>query len=463
MILELSTTHRPATDLGYLLHKNPARAHSFPLSFGTAHVFYPVATAEQCTAALLLEIDPIGFVRRPPGAIGPEREYVNDRPYVASSFLSVAIARVYGSALGGRSADRPELTERSLPLVARLGAVPCRGGEALLRRLFEPLGYQVIAEGHPLDPALPHLGPSIYVAVELSATCRLQDLLSHLYVLLPVLDTEKHYWVDETEVDKLLRHGEGWLPGHPERELITRRYLRFSPLVRRALAQLVDEDEAAFAEREETRGNDERALEDRVRLRDQRVGAVLAVLRESRAHRVIDLGCGEGLLLQALLKDAAFQEIVGVDVSHRALEMAARRLHLDTMPPAQRSRISLIHGSLMYRDRRLEGFDAACVIEVIEHLDAGRLAAFERAVFEFARPRTVVVTTPNVEYNVCFETLPPGAFRHADHRFEWTREQFQTWSQETATRFGYRARFLTVGPEEGDVGAPTQMGIFIRE
>jgi len=463
MILELSTTHRPATDLGYLLHKNPARAHSFPLPFGTAHVFYPVATAEKCTAALLLEIDPIGLVRRAPGMIGPEHEYVNDRPYVASSFLSVAIARVYGSALGGRSADRPELTERPLPLVARLGAVPCCGGEALLPRLFEPLGYQVIAERQLLDPALPHLGPSVYVAVELSATCRLQDLLNHLYVLLPVLDTEKHYWVDETEVDKLLRHGEGWLPGHPERELITRRYLRFSPLVRRALAQLVDEDEAAFAEREETRGNDERALEDRVRLRDHRVGAVLAVLRESRAHRVIDLGCGEGLLLQALLKDAAFQEIVGVDVSHRALEMAARRLHLDTMPPAQRSRISLIHGSLMYRDRRLEGFDAACVIEVIEHLDAGRLAAFERAVFEFARPRTVVVTTPNVEYNVRFETLPPGAFRHADHRFEWTREQFQTWSQEAATRFGYRVRFLTVGPEDGDIGAPTQMGIFVRE
>ena len=463
MILELSTTHRPATDLGYLLHKNPARAHSFPLPFGTAHVFYPVATAEKCTAALLLEIDPIGLVRRAPRVIGPEHEYVNDRPYVASSFLSVAIARVYGSALGGRSADRPELTERPLPLVARLGAVPCCGGEALLPRLFEPLGYQVIAERQPLDPALPHLGPSVYVAVELSATCRLQDLLNHLYVLLPVLDTEKHYWVDETEVDKLLRHGEGWLPGHPERELITRRYLRFSPLVRRALAQLVDEDEAAFAEREETRGNDERALEDRVRLRDHRVGAVLAVLRESRAHRVIDLGCGEGLLLQALLKDAAFQEIVGVDVSHRALEMAARRLHLDTMPPAQRSRISLIHGSLMYRDRRLEGFDAACVIEVIEHLDAGRLAAFERAVFEFARSRTVVVTTPNVEYNVRFETLPPGAFRHADHRFEWTREQFQTWSQEAATRFGYRVRFLTVGPEDGDIGAPTQMGIFVRE
>jgi len=390
------------------------------------------------------------------------QEYINDRPYVASSFLSVAISRVYGSAMAGRTSDRPELVERSLPLVARLGAVPCRGGETLLRRLFEPLGYHVIAQQHPLDPALPHLGSSVYFTIELSGTCRLRELLTHLYVLVPVLDTEKHYWIGDAEVDKLLRHGEGWLANHPEREVITRRYLRFSPLVRRALAQLVEEDDPAFEEREEARGSDEKALEDRVRLRDHRIGAVMAVLRESGAHRVIDLGCGEGLLLQALMKEPAFREILGVDVSHRALEIAARRLHLDTLPPKQRERISLLHSSLMYRDRRIEGFDAACVIEVIEHLDAARLAAFERALFEFARPQTVVVTTPNAEYNVRFETLPAGAFRHADHRFEWTREQFQSWSRQVADRFRYRARFLPVGHEDAEVGAPTQMGIFAR-
>lgn len=462
MILEISTTYRPATDLGYLLHKNPARAHAFELPFGTAHVFYPVATADRCTAALLLDIDPIALVRRPAGAPAAAQEYVNDRPYAASSFLSVAISRVFGSALGGRSADRPELVDEPLPLTARLGAVACRGGEVLLHRLFEPLGYEIVAERQVLDPGLPELGASAYFTLALSGTCRLKDLLAHLYVLIPVLDTEKHYWIGEAEVQKLLRHGEGWLAGHPERELIARRYLRYAPLVRRALAQLVEEEEPGFEEREETRGNDEKALEETVRLRDHRLGAVLAVLRGSGARRVVDLGCGEGFLLQALMKEKGIQELVGVDVSHRALEIAARRLWLETLPPKQRQRIALHHGSLMYRDRRVEGYDAACVVEVIEHLDPVRLAAFERAVFEFARPGLVIVTTPNAEYNVRFERLPPGAFRHADHRFEWTRAEFQAWSRGVADRFRYRVRFLPVGVEDASLGAPTQMGIFER-
>src|SRR5437016_8007840 len=144
MFLTVTTTgsaSSPATDLGFLLHKNPARIQSFDLSFGRAHVFYPEADAERCTAALLLDVDPIGLVRRAGEAA--LAQYVSDRPYVASSFLSVAIGQVYGSALAGRSRERPELAERSLPLQARLAVLPCRGGEALLRRLFEPLGYAV--------------------------------------------------------------------------------------------------------------------------------------------------------------------------------------------------------------------------------------------------------------------------------------------------------------------------------
>jgi 3' terminal RNA ribose 2'-O-methyltransferase Hen1 len=462
MILEISTTHRPATDLGHLLHKNPARAQVFQLPFGSAHVFYPAATAELCTAALLLNIDPIGLVRAHGGPGRAAHEYVNDRPYVASSFMSVAISRVFGSAMAGRSTDRPELTEAPLPLSATLAVVPCRGGERLLRRLFEPLGYEVTAQQHALDPVLDSLGPSPYFTVALARTGRLRDLLTHLYVLIPVLDTDKHYWIGDGEVEKLLRHGEGWLGGHPDRELIARRYLRYAPLVRQALARLVDDEEPAFEEREEARGSDEQALEGSVRLKDQRIGAVLAVLRQSGARRVVDLGCGEGVLLQALVKEPAFQHLLGIDVSHRALVIAADRLHLDRLPPKQRERISLLHGSLVYRDRRLEGYDAATVIEVIEHLDPPRLAAFERALFEFAHPRTIVLTTPNVEYNVRFPGLPPGAFRHADHRFEWTRGEFRAWSDTVARRFGYGVRFLPVGPDDPDVGAPTQMAVFSR-
>ncbi|HYT71095.1 MAG TPA: 3' terminal RNA ribose 2'-O-methyltransferase Hen1 [Gemmatimonadales bacterium] len=466
MLLELTTTQRPATDLGFLLHKNPARAQSFDLAFGRVHVFYPEATAERCTAALLLDVDPVALVRAkraPEGESGLLRQYVNDRPYVASSFLSVAIARVFGSALKGESQERPDLAAASIPLEARLSVVPCRGGEGLLRRLFEPLGYTVVAEPQPLDSKFPDWGQSRYFRVTLSATKRLSELLGHLYVVVPVLDDEKHYWVTQDEVEKLLRYGEGWLSSHPERELIAARYLKHQRgLVREALARLVVEEEPEPEEADEAREAEEAALERRLSLNEQRLGAVLSVLKGSGAKRALDLGCGEGKLVRLLLADRQFEEIVGMDVSWRALEIATERLKLDRLAPAQRDRVRLFHGSLMYRDARLAGYDAAAVVEVIEHLDPPRLAAFERVVFEFARPGTVVVTTPNAEYNVQWESLPAGRFRHRDHRFEWTRQQFQTWASGIADRFGHSVRFLPVGEADPALGAPTQMGVFTR-
>ena len=151
-----------------------------------------------------------------------------------------------------------------------------------------------------------------------------------------------------------------------------------------------------------------------------------------------------------------------MDVSLRVLEVAHDRLKLDQMSDANRARITLMHGSLMYRDRRLEGFDAAACVEVVEHLDPPRLAAFERTVFEFARPKTVVVTTPNREYNVTWENVGPDKFRHPDHRFEWTRQEFQSWANRVAERHKYAVRFLPVGPIDEALGSPTQMGVFER-
>jgi len=441
MLLALSTTHTPATDLGFLLHKNPDRVQTFDLSFGQAHVFYPDASADRCTAVLLLDVDPVRLVR----GSDLDIQYVNDRPYVASSFLSVAIAEVFSSALAGRSKERPELAAAPMPLTASLTALPCLGGEVLLRRLFEPLGYEVTAE--PFDR---------YVTVTLRGTVRLADLLTHLYVLIPVLDDEKHYFVGDEEVDKLIRRGEGWLPDHPERELIAQRYLKHRrSLVRAAIARLID-DQAPDADEPEPRA------EEPLNLNSQRLATVLAAVRASGAQSVVDLGCGEGKLLDLLLDDRSFDRLVGMDVSHRALEIAKDRLRLERLPPKQRERIELLQGSLLYRDARIAGFDAATVVEVIEHLDPPRLAAFERVAFEFARPRTIVVTTPNADYNVRWPSLPAGRFRHKDHRFEWTREQFRAWATGVGERFGYTVRFTPVGPEDAEVGSPTQMGIFTR-
>jgi 3' terminal RNA ribose 2'-O-methyltransferase Hen1 len=464
MLINLTYTGNPATDLGYLLHKSPFRVHSFEQVFGTAHVFYPETAADRCTAALLLEIDPIGLVRNRRGPAGEAHaleEYVNDRPYAASSFLSVAIARTFGTAMTGKSKERQELADSALSLEARIAVLPCRGGETLLRRLFEPLGYEVGAIGHPLDTKFPEWGESSYFTVTLKATVRLSDLLTHLYVLIPVLDDDKHYWVGDAEVEKLLRHGEGWLRQHPERELITNRYLKHQKrLTREALNRLIGEEEPEADELAEIHTREEEAIEKPISLAEQRMGSVVAALRSCGAKRVLDLGCGEGRLLRELLKDKTFAEIVGLDVSHRALEIAAQRLHLENLPTMQKERIRLLHGSLTYRDARLSGYDAATVVEVIEHQDPPRLAAFERVLFEFAHPPTIVVTTPNVEYNVKFETLPAGKLRHKDHRFEWTRAEFQSWANRMAVRFGYSVRFLPVGPEDSAVGSPTQMGIF---
>jgi len=463
MLLTITTTHQPASDLGYLLHKHPERFQSFDLSFGRAHVFYPEVGAERCAACLLLDVDPIGMVRgKTASASFLLAQYVNDRPYTASSFMSVAIAQVFGSALQGRCKDRPELVATPIPLSARIDVLPVRGGERFLRNVFEPLGYAVEAARYPLDERFPEWGESPYFAVTVQKTTTLADLLTQLYVLIPVFDNNKHYWIGKDEMEKLLAKGEGWLAVHPEKEEITRRYLKFQPsLFREAIARLVQEEEPHEADEDDRPADKtEDTLEKPLSLNDQRLGSVMAALRASGAKRVLDLGCGEGKLIRELLKEKQFEEIVGLDVSIRSLEVAQRRLKLERLPTQQAERVKLIHGSLMYRDKRLEGFDAASVVEVVEHLDPPRLSAFERVLFAFAKPRTVVLTTPNREYNVKWETLGAERFRHPDHRFEWTRQEFQDWAKAIAGRFNYTVRFVPVGPEDEKLGPPTQMAIF---
>ena len=464
MLLTISTTHTPATDLGYLLHKNPDRLQSVELSFGVAHVFYPEATSDRCTVAVLVEVDPVALVRGRRGPTGGESslgQYVNDRPYAASSHLSAAINKLFSTAMSGRCKERPELAQQSLPFEVWLPTLPVRGDVELLTALFEPLGYRVEAAPIALDDHFPAWGPSRYVDARLSVTARLSVVLEQLLVLIPVLDDTKHYWVGADEIDRLLRRGGEWLAAHPERDLIAKRYLRHDrALTHQALERLLGIDD--IDEVEGANDNAEEAVERPLSLNDQRISAVVGAIKASSARRVLDLGCGSAKLVRALLAETSAEKVVGVDVSYRSLEAGARRLHLDSMTPRQRERVELLHGSLTYRDRRIEGFDAAAVVEVIEHLDPSRLASFERVVFVHAAPRVVVVTTPNVEYNVRFEGLGAGVLRHQDHRFEWSRTEFASWVNDVAGRHGYVAQISGIGPEDLDVGSPTQMAVFTR-
>ena len=462
MLLTITTTRAPATDLGYLLHKHPDRVQAFTLSAGTAHVFYPQASAERCTAALLLEVDPVGLVRDRKGG-AQLAQYVNDRPYAASSLLAVAIKEAFRTALTGRCDARPDLAAGPMPLELHVPALRGRGGAALADRVFGPLGWRTHAREVPFSPA--SWGDSPYLDLRLTGDVRLADALNHLYVLLPVLDDAKHYWVAADEVDKLIRAGGDWLAGHPEKDLIARRYLSHQKrLTRSALARLAEADETEPEALDNAVPEEDAAAEAETRkpLAVQRREAILAVLAECGARRVGDLGCGAGALTRELLADARFEHVTAVDVSVRALQLAARALKLDQMPERRRARLSIFQSSLTYRDERLAGLDAAVLMEVIEHLDPDRIGALERVVFGAAAPATVVVTTPNAEYNSHYETLPAGALRHRDHRFEWTRAEFRAWAEQVGASYGYQARFLPVGPEDPADGPPTQLAVFSR-
>lgn len=462
MLVSLTSTTPTATDLGYLLHKHPDRVRSVDVGFGRAHVFYPEATAPRCTAALHVEVDPSVRTRhRNQRRVQGLEPYVNDRPYAASSMLSVALGRLFRTALRGRCDDRPELVARPLDLEIDLPVVPVRGGPEILRRLFDPLGYEVDCAPIALDSQFPAWGDSRYVAARLAGRQTVRSALEHLYVLLPVLDDAKHYWIGPDEVDKLLLRGGDWLGSHPESELITRRYLRLPGYTREALARLADagEDTDLLDAQQDAA---ERATERPIRLGEQRLEAVLEAVRNVGAGRIVDLGCGEGRLLERLLAEPSVVDAMGVDASVGALERAERRLKLDQISERRRERIRLVQGALTYTDSRLQGFDVATVIEVVEHLDPERLDVFAEVVFGHISAASVVLTTPNREYNATFEHLDARGLRHEDHRFEWTRGEFEAWARGVAARYGYGVDIRAVGPSDPECGPPTQMAVFRR-
>ncbi len=461
MFLSIATTHQPASDLGFLLHKHPERMHEVELTFGKAIIVYLEAGEARCEAALLLDVDPVGLVRGKGQADGLLDQYVNDRPYAASSFLSVALNRAFRTAMTGVCNTRPELAETAIPLTAVVTPMPIRGGEALLRSLFEPLGWEVGVK--QVDGAEPCSTSRHYARVTLGGVARLSALLNHLYVLIPVMDDAKHYFVGEDEIDKLMRRGEGWLDQHPAKETIVRRYLRHrGALARTALARLAPETEVEALEPAARPSPPEETLEAPIRLNDARMDAVVEALRATGAKAIADLGCGEGKLLARLLRERWAERLIGLDPAARELEWAAKRLKLHMAGGPPEGRVTLLHGSLTYRDARWADVDAAALVEVIEHLDPDRLPMVEQVVFAAARPKAVVVTTPNAEYNALFPNLAAGAFRHPDHRFEWTRAEFEGWATRIAEVHGYGVTFSGIGAEDAALGAPTQMAVFAR-
>ena len=457
MFLEVATTHRPATDLGFLVHKNPSRLHAVELPVGTAHLFYPEAGEDRCSLVLSLEVDSSETVRAK-GDAGLIDHYVNDRAYVASTSFCVAMARTLSEAMRGRSRERQELAGSAIPLAARVGPVAARD-PAMVRRLFEPLGYSVAEERGDAVPGRSAYGPSSHAVLSLRATTRLSDLLTHLYVLLPVLDgRRKHYFVGEDEVDKLLDRGGEWLASHPERDYIVGRFLsRHGDLVRAASARLSEVDGDVEPSEGDVAVPAEKAAEAAMRLHDRRLDRVASILVAAGARRVLDLGCGSGKLLERLAAEPSVSKVLGVEVGVRDLARAGERI--GRLPERLGGKVETVQGSLLYRDRRLSGYDAAALVEVIEHVEPSRLRHLERSVFGHARPGIVVVTTPNREWNVLYG-LPEGELRHPDHRFEFDRASFRAWAEGIAGTYGYAVEFDGVGDVDADLGQPTQTATF---
>ena len=388
-----------ATALSHLLRKHPGRLQTFELPVGAAHVFYPEYSPQRTTAALLLEVDAVALVRskRFRGDNGALDHYLNDKPYAASSLLAVALGKVLRNAMTPVSEACPELADTALPLRLEVPVVATRGrdGSDVAQRLFAPLGWSVGQRAIALDEAHPGWGDSRYSTLVLTGMVPLHLALRQLYILLPVLDDGKHYWVSDDEAEKLVRQGRGWLPNHPERTLISHRYLAHQKdLVAAAEAHMAADATpvAGAAARLPAPGTSAPPL------RVLRAEAVMRALKDCGAHQVVDVGCGSGALLRLLQKDGFFTRILGTDVSVRSLEQAARAMNLDEL--ADRARVSLLHSSVLYREERIAGFDAVVLMEVIEHLEPGRLPALEDSIFASAAPPSVIVTTPNVEYNL---------------------------------------------------------------
>lgn len=457
MILEITTSHQPATDLGYLLHKHPDRLQTVDISGGVAHVFYPVADAQNCTACLVLDINPVELVRnKQANAAFLQEHYVNDRPYTSNSFLSTAIVKAFGSAINGTCHSHPHLVDTPLPLVAKIASLRIDADLDYIHKLFEPLGYAVSYDILPLDTQFADWGNSRYINLTISNTTTLKDLLSQIHVFILALDEARHYWVSQTDLESLLRRGGTWLNTHPQKEWITRRYLKnLRSFTNEALQRILGKRE--LEERAEISDQRQQTLHQR------RLQLAFELIKASGAQRVLDVGCGEGKLMKLLLRDGQFKYIAGTDVSFRELEKAKDNLYLQDASPALRERVSLFQSSTTYKDSRFLGFDALALIEVIEHLDLERLSAMRKVIFGIASPTTVVVSTPNAEYNVVFERLAADAFRHDDHRFEWSRAEFADWCASVGNEFGYNVIIRPVGDELPDVGAPSQIAVFTKK
>ena len=444
MLLTIACNGPDATDLSWLLHKRPDRFQKFDLGYGNAFIFFPEYARDRCTACLLLEIrsDSLNELCK---AKDGEFQYVNSRQYLSSSLLSAAIGRAFSSALKGVCQDKPSLVDKSYDIEIRISSFSCRINPDFIERILAPLGYGI--EWEELQKEEDYLdGGFSYGDLHLRIHATLQNVLSHLYILFPVFDRQTHVWLGETQLQKFIRHSQKWLGEHPEKRLIINEYFGPAADLRYRMLEL-------FGALRNQDDNPQYAS-----LNYARQSAIDGVLAASGAKSVIDLGCGNASLLSYLHEKDTYEKLAGMDVSAKNIESARKKLGSSFLHT--RATPDLFIGSLTYSDKRIFGYDAAILSEVIEHFETERMDSIMRIILSEARPKLFVMTTPNKTYNHEFPFLEPGAFRHPDHRHEFDKNEFSEFCERYASMFDYDFEMSHIGEELSEVGAPTLMGIF---
>lgn len=446
MQLTIRATGENVKAISHLLSKNPNNLYERNHKGHLVRLFYSEFTEERVEVTIFVTPDPIELMQKGSNTYDITH-YINDREFAVSSIFTSFIRSALGTALNGQPKEEYiKWVDYRFPFTFEFGPVASTLSDQHIKDLFEPIGYEVAITRPEIHYAIDLKDKSSARFLALSGSQTLQDALRHLFVLIPVIDNYKHYFIDEKEIEKLERYGEGWLEGHPLRDMIYRQALRFKEIY--SLVEGSNPDAAA----------DQPAK--KVRLNDLRYEKIVETAQSLDPKTIVDFGSGEGKLSVRLAFMDGVKEILAVEPSEAENLKAKRRFDKAKEVPGFVEPKTL-WGSLFYYDERLKGKDLIVLCEVIEHIDEQRLPKAMDLILHQYAPKSFIITTPNREYNDVYDM--EDHFRHDDHRFEWTREEFQTWCKERNHQHLYELEFFGIGEEHPSQGFPTQMCVFKRK
>ncbi|WIM41190.1 3' terminal RNA ribose 2'-O-methyltransferase Hen1 [Paenibacillus sp. PK4536] len=480
MYLTIKATGTHASMISHLLAKNPNNLYDRTEKGARIRLVYTSFQPEETEVLLFVTPDPIDLVKGSPDHYDIT-QYINDRELVVSSLFCSYIRPALGTALNGKpKADYIDWVEHPFTLHMSMGPVASDLPDSMIESLFQPLGYEVQMERGEIDYSFDLKNRSTVRHIQISGQQTLQHMLRQLYILIPVLDNYKHYYISDDEIERLQRYGEGWLSTHPQHDLIIKRSLRFAPLIKEYEQKVAkNEDitnvstelsthqaEASEMKSELSEDQDKQYDSNQteppvIRLNELRYRAIVEQVSQLPQHKqIVDFGAGEGKLSVRLGEIEGVEQIWAVEPSMQSQLRAIDRFaklegRTDYVIPV------VTTGSLFYRDERWVDQDVIILCEVIEHINEVRLPQVIHTLFTDYRPQTLIMTTPNREYNEVYQ-MGKDEIRHTDHRFEWTRAELEQYCTQWIQDRPYTFTLSGIGEKHEQYGQPTQMVVFHR-